>query len=155
VLAQGIGDVQPDDGLLEVVCVAPSGRFATITSMISMLKAALLRQRGVARPEVYGLRARRVELSCDPPQRVVVDGEVAGTTPVVVELAADAGARQILVVAPKAGSVTRRRRRLSRTLVRSFRNVRGLAIMSAIVWGARYIRSLQRDAQRALQAQNA
>lgn len=155
VLAQGIGDVQPDDGLLEVVCVSPSGRFATITSMVSMLKAALLRERGVARPEVYGLRARRVELSCDPPQRVVVDGEVAGVTPVVVELEKDAGARQILVVAPKAGAVTRRRRKLSRSLVRGFRNARGLVIMSGLIWGIRYIRSLQKDAARAIGAQDA
>lgn len=150
VLAQGIGDVQPDDGLLEVVCVAPSGRFATITSMFTMLKSALLRQRGTSRPEIYGLRARRVEVKCDPPQKVVVDGEVAGVTPLVVELAEEPSERQILVVAPKAGAVTRKRRRLSRALVRGFRNARGLVVMFGLIWGIRFIRALQSDSRCAI-----
>lgn len=35
---------------------------------------------------VVGVRSDRMKISCDPPQKVVVDGEVLGNTPVEVEV---------------------------------------------------------------------
>lgn len=130
VLAQGIGKVTPDDGLLEVVCIAESSPIGMIGLMLSMLKSALLRTRQ-KRGNVYGLRARKVEVVCDPPQMIVLDGEEAGQTPVTISV--DSGADQVNIIAPKAGTVNRRRRRVSRSLIRLWRNVRGVSILAATV----------------------
>lgn len=130
VLAQGIGTVRPDDRLLEVVCVASKTPLGMITTMLSMLRSALIRTRE-KRGNVYGLRARKVHIVCDPPQSVVIDGEDAGLTPVSVELPREGGSVQ--VVAPKASVVTRRRRRFGRSLIRLWRNVRGVAVLAMSV----------------------
>lgn len=139
VLAQGVGLVRPDDGLLDVVCVAPQGRLGMVSAMLAMLWSGLVGSR-VVRGDVYGLKARRVEVDCVPPQKVVVDGEDCGFTPVVIELAENEGRRQISVIAPKAGTVSRRRRRLGRALVRAIRNLRGVLGLGLAVWGARRLR---------------
>lgn len=130
VLAQGIGRVTPDDGLLEVVCVSSSSPVGLIRTMLSMLRSALMRTRE-RRGKVYGLRARKVEITCDPPQHIVIDGEPAGKTPITIEMNPDIG--QLQVIAPKAGTVNRRRRRFSRTLRRLWRNVRGVALLAVTV----------------------
>lgn len=139
VLAQGIGRVSPDDGLLDVVCVAPHGRLSMISAMFAMLWSGFVGQR-VARGDIYGMRARRVEVRCEPSQRVVVDGEDCGRTPVVIELAEDEGRRQICVVAPKPGAISRRRRRLGRALVRGLRNLRGVLVLGLVVWSTKRVR---------------
>jgi hypothetical protein len=139
VLAQGIGYVRCDDGLLEFVAVTSSGLASLFRAMIDLLRSALMRKR-TTRGDILGLRARRIEISCDPPQRVVVDGEEAGLTPVLVELDADASKRQIEVIAPKAGFVTKRRRRLSRALLRFWRNARGVTLLSVAVFALRNLR---------------
>lgn len=133
VLAQGIGAVRPDDGYLEVVCINSEHPLGMIHTMLSMLASALLRRRE-RRGNVYGLRAKKVRVECEPPQRIVIDGEEAGVTPICIELR-DGGARGIGgdcvdVIAPKAGTVNRRKRRFSRSLVRLWRNARGLALLA-------------------------
>lgn len=130
VLAQGIGQVMPDDGLLEVVCIAEESPLGMIGLMISMLRSALLRTRE-RRGNVYGLRAKKVGVVCDPPQMIVIDGEEAGHTPIMIHM--DPGIDQLHVIAPKAGTVNRRRRRLSRSLVRLWRNVRGVSVLALTV----------------------
>lgn len=130
VLAQGIGEVRPDDGLMEVVCITSHSPLGMVRLMFSMLKSALLRTRE-RRGTVYGLRAKKVEIVCDPPQRIVLDGEDAGFTPIVVEL--DSQVDRLRVIAPKAETVNRRRRRLSRSLVRLWRNLRGVAVLAVTV----------------------
>lgn len=136
VLAQGIGEVECDDGLLEFICVSPHGRFSVFMTMLMMLRSALLRKR-LAKPNIYGLRCRRVEISCDPPQLIVIDGEEAGMTPVNIELSEDVSQRQIEVIAPKASVLTKKKRRLSRALTRLWRNLRGLGVMTTLVYTVR------------------
>lgn len=130
VLAQGIGEVRPDDGLLEVVCISAKTPLGMLRTMVSMLFSAMLRTRE-RRGNVYGLRARKVEIVCDPPQHIVIDGEDAGLTPITVEMKPGVG--QVQVIAPKAGTVTRRRRKLSRALRRFWRNVRGVSLLTITV----------------------
>lgn len=130
VLAQGIGEVRPDDGLLEVVCVMANHPLGMIRTMFSMLASALMRTREIRR-NVYGLRARKVEIVCNPPQKVVVDGEDAGYTPVVIQLGGPGDSIQ--VIAPKAGTVNRRKRHLSRFLGRLARNVRGFVFFALTI----------------------
>lgn len=130
VLAQGLGTVIPDDGLLEVICVAAKTNLGMIRTMFSMLRAGLLRRRE-SKGNVFGLRARTVEISCEPPQRIVIDGEDAGVTPITISL--DSDSEKLCLIAPKAGTVNRRRRKLSRSLIRLWRNVRGVAVLAVTV----------------------
>lgn len=136
VLAQGIGTVRPDDGLLEVVCIATTSPWGTITTMLSMLRSALLRTRE-HRGNIYGLRAKKVEITCVPPQRVVIDGEDGGLTPITIELKNS----HVQVIAPKASTLNRRRRRLSRTLVRLWRNLRGVTVLAVTIAVMKQIRA--------------
>lgn len=138
VLAQGIGELECDDGLLEFICVSPHGRLSIFATMLLMLKSALLRKR-LAKTNVYGLRCTRAEITCDPPQPIVIDGEVAGNTPITLELKREPSQRQISVIAPKASVLNRRKRRLSRALIRLWRNLRGLGIMTTALYTVRAI----------------
>lgn len=131
VLAQGIGTVKPEDGLLEVVCVGSSSAFGLVRTMAFLLRSALLRTRE-QRGSVYGLRAKRVRIVCDPPQHIVIDGEMAGVTPIDVEIGDKDMA--LNVIAPKARAVTRRRRRISRALRRLWRNVRGAGLLTLSIF---------------------
>ena len=130
VLAQGIGTLRPDDGLMEVVCISAQKPFQTIRTMFSLLKSGLMRSRS-NRGTIYGLRARKIEVVCDPPQKIVIDGEEAGETPVTIQLERDS--QSINVIAPKASVVNRRKRRLSRALGRLVRNIRGLVAFGITV----------------------
>lgn len=131
VLAQGIGDVHPDDGLLEVVCINSDHPLSMMGTMLSMLRSSLLRRRET-RGNVFGMRARKVEIACWPPQRIVIDGEDAGQTPITIGLCAG-DVHSIEVIAPKAGTVNRQNRRISRSLTRLWRNVRGFAMFSLAI----------------------
>lgn len=139
VLAHGIGEVDCSDGLLEFICISPRGPGSIVRAVVSMFKAALFRTR-VTRSNVYGLRARRIELSCDPPQLVVIDGEEVGQTPITIEHVRDESKRQIEIIAPKPGIVTKRRRRLGRALNRLWRNIQGFATMILGVYFIRVMR---------------
>jgi diacylglycerol kinase (ATP) len=69
-----------DDGLLDVCIVAECSR-------IEFLRAFPQVFRGVHthHPKVQMLRGKRVTVESDPPVGVLVDGEIAGTTPVILE----------------------------------------------------------------------
>ncbi|KAI8462638.1 MAG: ATP-NAD kinase-like domain-containing protein [Monoraphidium minutum] len=95
-LAHGhVGDCIPDDGLLEVVGYVASD--SVLDNFLGMTKLAVgvmltdwLKRSGstsdnghLVRDEerMIGGRARDIRVEADPPQKVVVDGELMGTTP--------------------------------------------------------------------------
>lgn len=82
--APGIGI---DDGLLDGL-IAP----AAVQELVTAAAAAL---RGGEADVVEHLRGRTLSLRCDPPQRVTVDGEPLGETPVTVSVRP--GAVRVLV----------------------------------------------------------
>ncbi len=84
VLAQGFGQVIPDDGLLEVTIGAPITKMQAINTVIQLFGAALTKV-APNREDIICLRAKRLKVTTDPEQKVVVDGEVIGTTPVEIE----------------------------------------------------------------------
>ncbi|MGL5082019.1 MAG: methylglyoxal synthase [Microcoleaceae cyanobacterium] len=92
VLAQGKGQVIPDDGLLDVtVATIPDTgqallgpKLRAVATMINMLGAALIRV-DPNLPDVYHFRTRRLQVITDPPQKITLDGEIFGTTPVKFE----------------------------------------------------------------------
>ncbi|MGB3531966.1 MAG: methylglyoxal synthase [Microcoleaceae cyanobacterium] len=84
VMAQGLGRVVEDDGLLNVTITAPQTELQAVTAMVDLLGSALLRTPS-QRPDIIGLETKRIKVTTKPPQKVVLDGELIGTTPVQVE----------------------------------------------------------------------
>ncbi|MDX2096511.1 MAG: YegS/Rv2252/BmrU family lipid kinase [Leptolyngbyaceae cyanobacterium bins.59] len=83
ILAQGPAKILFDDGLLDLTIVASVNRVGAITASYNLLQSAL-RGDAIERDDVGYLRAKRVKIITDPPQKVAVDGEIIGTTPVEI-----------------------------------------------------------------------
>lgn len=84
VLAQGFGQVLVDDGLLDVTISTANTRLQAIDTMLSLFGSALIKT-APNRDDIICLRTQRLTVTTDPPQKVVVDGEIIGTTPVEIE----------------------------------------------------------------------
>lgn len=84
VLAQGAGEVILDDGLLDVTIATAENKLDAVTTMLRMLGGAITRT-GFEHKNVIHSRASRLKVTTNPPQKVVVDGEIIGTTPIEVE----------------------------------------------------------------------
>lgn len=84
ILAQGSAGIIYDDGLLDLTVVAPANRAGAIASAYHLLQTAF-RGDAAERDDIGYLRAKRIKVTTDPPQKVVLDGEIIGTTPIDVE----------------------------------------------------------------------
>lgn len=84
VLAQGAGEVIFDDGLLDVTIASAENRLQGITTMLTMLGAAIAHT-NVEQKNVVHFRTRHLKITTDPMQKLVVDGEIMGETPIEVE----------------------------------------------------------------------
>jgi YegS/Rv2252/BmrU family lipid kinase len=84
ILAQGSAGVVFDDGMLDLTIVAPATPLIAIATAFDLLSSTL---RGMAsqREEVGFLRSHRFKITTTPPQKVVLDGEIIGMTPIDVE----------------------------------------------------------------------
>ncbi|MCP9839209.1 lipid kinase [Synechococcus sp. J7-Johnson] len=81
VLAQGFGQVIPDDGLLEVTIASPTTRLQGFNALASLLASAVV-QSPTTHPDLLCLRARQITITTDPPQKLVIDGEMLEADPV-------------------------------------------------------------------------
>lgn len=81
VLAQGFGEVNYQDGLLDITISTVTGRMQAITALTSLFASALVNS-PTNREDILCLRGSRVVIAADSPRPVVVDGEIIGTTPV-------------------------------------------------------------------------
>jgi YegS/Rv2252/BmrU family lipid kinase len=84
ILAQGSAGVVFDDGLLDVTIVAPANRTGAIAASYELLTSAL-KGDATTRSDIGYLRTRKLTITTDPPQKIVIDGEVLGKTPVTIE----------------------------------------------------------------------
>jgi YegS/Rv2252/BmrU family lipid kinase len=84
VLAQGPAGIICDDGLLDLTVVAPANPAGAIASAYHLLQTAF-RGDAAERDDIGYLRARHIKVTTNPPQKVVLDGEILGTTPIEVE----------------------------------------------------------------------
>lgn len=84
ILAQGPAGIIIDDGLLDITIVAPENRVGAIASAYHLLQSAF-QDEATKRDDIGYLRAKRLKISTDPPQKVVLDGELIGTTPIEIE----------------------------------------------------------------------
>ena len=81
VLAQGPANVLPYDGLLDVTIFAPQGTSSAIAASYNLFQSALS-DRSIRRSDVGYFRCTSVKVTATPTQKVVVDGEVIGSTPI-------------------------------------------------------------------------
>ncbi len=84
VLAQGPAGVIYDDGLLDLTIVAPVNAGGAIAASFHLLQTALSGN-AADRDDIGYLRAKRIKVTTNPPQKVALDGEIIGTTPIEVE----------------------------------------------------------------------
>lgn len=84
VMAQGLGSVNLKDGLLDVTIAAPKSDLETVTAMASLLGAALFKT-PTNHEDIINLQTQKIKVTTNPPQKVVLDGEMIGTTPIEVE----------------------------------------------------------------------
>jgi YegS/Rv2252/BmrU family lipid kinase len=81
ILAQGPAKVVFDDGLLDLTIVAPQNMLGAIAASYELLQSSL-NGHAANRDEIGYLRAQQFKIETNPPQKVVLDGEIIGTTPV-------------------------------------------------------------------------
>ncbi|GAB4530838.1 MAG: hypothetical protein Tsb0014_13870 [Pleurocapsa sp.] len=84
ILAQGIGEVVADDGLLDITIATVENKLHAVTTMLGMLGAALINT-NAERDNIVHLRSPKVKIAANPPQKVVLDGEIIGNTPLEIE----------------------------------------------------------------------
>ncbi|MFB2896816.1 YegS/Rv2252/BmrU family lipid kinase [Aerosakkonemataceae cyanobacterium BLCC-F50] len=84
ILAQGPASLIPDDEFLDVTIFAPVSMLNAIAASYHLLQTAFSGT-PTERNDIGYLRVKKALIDTDPPQKVVVDGEVIGTTPVFVE----------------------------------------------------------------------
>lgn len=84
VLAQGLGEVIPDDGLLEVTIATSTSRLQGINALASLMAAAAWGN-PTQRDDITCLRTNRLKIATDPAQKLVVDGEILEANPVLFE----------------------------------------------------------------------
>ena len=84
VMAQGPGEVIAHDGMLDVTIAAPKTDLEAVTAMVNLVGAALLKT-PTNREDIINLQTKQIKVTTNPPQKVVLDGELIGTTPIEVE----------------------------------------------------------------------
>ena len=84
ILAQGTAGVVYDDGLLDVTIIAPKSRASAIALSYHLLQTAS-EDEAAQREDVGYLRTPWIKVTTNPPQKVVLDGEIIGTTPVEIK----------------------------------------------------------------------
>jgi diacylglycerol kinase (ATP) len=89
VLAQGFGQVLANDGLLDVTIATPQNRLQGLNALTSLFASALVNV-PTNREDIIRLRTPRLKITTEPPQKVAIDGEIIGTTPVELECLAQA-----------------------------------------------------------------
>ena len=83
VLAQGSSDIVPFDGLLDVTIFAPAGTGSAIAASYNLFQSAM-NHRSSKREDIGYLRCESLTITTDEPQKVVLDGEMVGETPIEV-----------------------------------------------------------------------
>lgn len=84
VLAQGPAGLVIDDGMLDLTIVAPANRTSAIAATYHLLQSALSGN-PAERDDIGYVRSKRFRITTNPPQKVVLDGEMIGTTPIDVK----------------------------------------------------------------------
>jgi diacylglycerol kinase (ATP) len=84
VLAQGLGEVIPDDGLLEVTISISKTRLQGLNAFASLVASAA-GGNPTQRDDLLCLRTARLKVTTEPAQTLVIDGEVLEANPIEFE----------------------------------------------------------------------
>jgi diacylglycerol kinase family enzyme len=84
IMAQGPSGVIFDDGLLDLTIVAPANKTGAIAAAYHLFQSASAGT-PVEREDIGYLKANRFKITTNPAQKVVLDGEMFGTTPIDIE----------------------------------------------------------------------
>ena len=90
VLAQGFGEVIPNDGLLDVTIAVSKNESLNLTDRllvidtIGKLFTSALAKTPIENEVLVCFRTNKIKVTANPPQKIVVDGEIIGTTPVEI-----------------------------------------------------------------------
>ncbi len=91
VLAQGPAGIIFDDGLLDLTILLQETKAGVIAATLHSFQTAYTgtaveRSTGTAveRDDIGYLRSKQFKITTDPPQKVVIDGEIVGTTPIKI-----------------------------------------------------------------------
>ena len=95
VMAQGFGQVIPDDGLLEVIVASPKERISGFSVLSSLAWSAIV-SNTANHDNIACFRTRQIEVELEETQKLVVDGEILDADKMTVSV--KPGALQ--VVAP-------------------------------------------------------
>ncbi len=84
ILAHGPAGVIVDDGLLDITIISPVNRENALFASYHLLRSGFT---GTAtnRDDIQHLRAKSVRVRTEPPQKVALDGDIDGTTPVDIK----------------------------------------------------------------------
>lgn len=99
-LAQGPATIEEDDGLLDVTIVAIRG-FADAVATTFHLATSVLREAPAERDNVGHFRASEIRIATAEPKRVMIDGDDALETPIIVRCIPKS--LRVLVPAPEPG----------------------------------------------------
>ncbi len=81
VMAQGFGEVIPNDGLLEVTILIPKTFLQVVDTFATLVTSTLIKSQ-FEQENLMCLRTTRLKVTTDPPQKLVVDGEMFETNPI-------------------------------------------------------------------------
>ena len=84
ILAHGTAGVIYNDGLLDITIIAPQTRTGAIAISYHLLQSASNNE-AAEREDVGYLRTKWIKVSTNPPQKVALDGEIIGNTPIEVK----------------------------------------------------------------------
>jgi diacylglycerol kinase family enzyme len=74
IFAQGFGIVVPDDGFFEVTIGTATG-LDEIRQLATLVANALVKN-NIGSDTILSFRCKKIKVTCDPPQKLLVDGEV-------------------------------------------------------------------------------
>jgi len=83
--AHGAPELVPDDGLLDMTVASAETTFEAMAAALELARSAAVGSEAQS-AHIGWLRCRRVRVVADPPQTILVDGDVIGTTPMEVEI---------------------------------------------------------------------
>lgn len=84
VMAQGAGQVVYNDGLLDITIATAENKLDAVATLLRLFGAGITKTE-LHQQNVVHARTQQLKVTTNPPQKVMVDGEIIGTTPVEIE----------------------------------------------------------------------
>ena len=97
-MAQGFGEVIPDDGLLEVIVASSKDRISGLSVLSSLAWSAFMSSSANHNNNIACFRTKQLQIELDDVQKLVIDGEVLDAKTITVSV--NPGALQVVAPIP-------------------------------------------------------